>query len=218
MSTIHVLIADDHKVVRSGLSMLISNQPDIQVVGTASDGLEAYHKCLELNPDVILMDLNMPPGDNGLIATKRIKESGSNAKILILTMHDESDYIFKVLHCGASGYLLKSSDDLALISAIRTVYRGEAYLYPRATTLLIEDYMNRSADNLDHNLQLLSSRELEVLSYLAKGYSNKEISELLFVSVKTIEAQKANVMQKLKLNTRPELVKYALKNGLLDFE
>jgi two-component system, NarL family, response regulator NreC len=218
MSTITVLIADDHKIVRSGLSMLIGNQPDIEVVGTASDGMEAYHKCLELNPDVVLMDLNMPPGNNGLIATKRLKETGSKSKVLILTMHDESEYIFKVLHSGASGYLLKSSDDMDLINAIRTVHHGEAYLYPRATTLLIEDYMNRVVDQQGSDLELLTCREQEVLAYLAKGYSNKEISELLFVSVKTVEAHKSNVMQKLKLHTRPELVKYALKNGLLDFE
>ncbi|MFD2442956.1 response regulator [Bacillus sp. CGMCC 1.16607] len=215
---IKVLIADDHKIVQSGLAMLINGQPDIQVVGTASDGLEAYHKCIELQPNVVLMDLNMPPGENGLMATKRIKESCLDTKVLILTMHDERDYIFKVLHSGASGYLLKSSEDMDLINAIRTVFRGQAYLYPRATTLLIEDYLKRTVDDQESKLMLLSRREQEVLSYLAKGYSNKEISELLFVSVKTIEAHRANLMQKLKLHTRPELVKYALRNGLLDFE
>ncbi|MED4531129.1 response regulator transcription factor [Metabacillus fastidiosus] len=217
MSIINVLIVDDHKIVRSGLSMLISEHPKINVVGTASDGMEAYNKCTELNPDIVLMDLNMPLGDNGLIATKRIKESFPHIKVLILTMHDEREYIFRVLHSGASGYLLKSAEVNDLINAIQTVSRGEAYLYPKATTFLIEDYMNRAVKDEENDICLLSAREQEVLSYLAKGYSNKEISELLYVSVKTVEAHKANIMQKLKLQTRPELVKYAFKNGLLDF-
>lgn len=218
MQKIKVLIADDHTIVRAGLEMMVNDQKDMEVIGTAADGQEAFQKALELKPDIVLMDLNMPPGENGIITTKRIKEAAPEIKVLVLTMHDDKEYIIRVLQAGASGYVLKSADDLDLIQAIRTVYRNEAYLYPKATKMLIEDYMEKIAKGeQDKPADKLTPREEEVLSYFAKGYTNKEIAEILHVSVKTVEAHKAKIMDKLGIKTRPELVKYALKHGLLDF-
>lgn len=215
--TIRVLIADDHKIVRSGLEMLVNEQEDMTVIGTAADGEEAFGKTIKLKPDVVIMDLNMPDGKNGLIATKRLKEKLPKIKILVLTMHDDKRYIFRMLQAGASGYLLKSAEDLDLIHAIRSVYNGEAYLYPKATKLLIEEYMDKASNGDKRGMNLLTSREQEVLSFIAKGFTNKEIAEKLFVSVKTVEAHKAKIMDKLELRTRADLVQFALKQGLLDF-
>ncbi|WLR51340.1 response regulator transcription factor [Bacillus tianshenii] len=217
MTSIRVIVADDHAIVRSGLEMMVNEQEDMEVVGSASTGDEAITAAEELSPDIIVMDLNMPPGKNGLIATKVIKSRFPEVKVLILTMHDDREYIFRVLQAGASGYLLKSAEDMDLITAIRTVYNGEAYLYPKATKILIESYMEKVSEG-EESFQSLSPREQEVLSYIAKGYSNKEIGEILYLSVKTIETHRAKIMEKLQLRTRPELVKYALKHGLLDFE
>ncbi|MDZ5473969.1 response regulator transcription factor [Bacillus sp. 31A1R] len=216
---IRVIIADDHAIVRSGITMLINSQGDMKVIATAMDGEEVVQKTTELKPDVVVMDLNMPPGKNGLFATKQLKELCPEVHIIVLTMHDDKEYIFRVLQAGASGYILKSAEDMDLVTAIRTVFGGEAYLYPKATKLLIESYLDQIASGLvEDGTALLTSREEEVLSMLAKGYSNKEVAETLYLSVKTIEAHKSKIMEKLNLRTRPELVKYALKHGLLDFE
>ncbi|WP_017754200.1 response regulator transcription factor [Calidifontibacillus oryziterrae] len=215
---IRIIIADDHAIVRSGLEMLVNMQDGMEVIETACDGEEVFQKAVQLKPDIVIMDLNMPPGENGLSATRRLKEAAPEIKVLVLTMHDDKEYIFRVLQAGASGYILKSAEDMDLINAIRTVQRGEAYLYPKAQKLLIEDYMNRiSQDGSDDVFNLLSTREQEVLEYIAKGYTNKEIADMLYLSVKTIESHKSKIMEKLQLRTRPELVRYALKQGLLDF-
>lgn len=216
---IRIIIADDHAIVRSGLEMLVNMQEDMEVIDTACDGSEAFQKAIELKPDIVIMDLNMSPGENGLTATRRLKEAIPETKVLVLTMHDDREYIFRVLQAGASGYILKSAEDLDLINAIRTVEKGEAYLYPKAQKLLIEEYMERiTNEGKDDVFNLLSTREQEVLEYIAKGYTNKEIADILYLSVKTIESHKSKIMEKLQLRTRPELVKYALKQGLLDFE
>lgn len=212
---ISVLLADDHSIVRAGIKLLIDSQPDMTVCCEAVDGEEAVHKALTKNPDVVVMDLNMPK-INGLIATKQINEENANIKIIALTMYDDQEYIFRVLQAGASGYLLKSHHENDLIEAIRTVYRGEAYLYPNAIKLVLQDYMKR-AKNYNESMQQLTGREQEVLSYLAKGYTNREVAEKLYVSIKTIESHRAKIMEKLNLQTRHELVKYAIKNGFLDF-
>jgi two-component system response regulator NreC len=213
-----VLIADDHAIVRSGLTLLINSQPDMEVVGAAIDGKEAVDLSLELQPDIVLMDLSMPPGENGLTATKKLKEAAPEINVLILTMHDDEEYLFRVLHAGASGYILKNAEDMELIRAIQTVSQGAAYLYPSATKMLIQEFLNRVqiGEQLE-DYHILTQREQEVLSLIAQGYTNKEIAEKLVLSVKTIESHKANIMEKLHLKTRPELVRYALKKGLLDF-
>lgn len=216
---IQIIIADDHAIVRSGLEMMVNMQEDMEVIDTACNGIEAFQKTIQLKPDIVIMDLNMSIGENGLTSTRKIKEAVPEVKVLILTMHDDREYIFRGLQAGASGYILKSAEDMDLINAIRTVQMGEAYLYPKAQKLLIEDYMERLVnEGTEAIIKLLSTRENEVLEYIAKGYTNKEIADILYLSVKTIETHKSKIMEKLQLRTRPELVKYALKQGLLDFE
>ncbi|PWK15670.1 response regulator [Tumebacillus permanentifrigoris] len=217
--SIRLLIADDHAIVRSGLSMLLNNQADMEVVGTAADGAEAFTKALELRPDLVLMDLSMPPGENGLSATTRLKAEAPEIDILVLTMHDDEEYLFRLLQAGASGYLLKSAPDNDLLTAIRTIHFGAAYLHPSATKSLIAEFLQRvhRGEDVEH-FQVLTDREQEILALIAKGYANKDIAEKLIVSVKTVESHKAKIMEKLQMRTRPELVRYALKKGLLDFE
>ncbi|HLS20082.1 MAG TPA: response regulator transcription factor [Bacillota bacterium] len=212
---IKILLADDHAIVRSGIKLLINSQSDMQVVSESADGAETVRKALEKKPDIVIMDLNMPE-KNGLIATKQIKEeSNENIKIIILTMHDEKEYISRALQAGASGFVLKSHNVNDLIEAIRTVHRGEAFLDPNATKILIHDYVKLSHTN-DHQQQPLTGREQEVLSYLAMGFTNKEVADKLFVSVKTIESHRANIMKKLEISTRHELVEYAIHAGLFN--
>ncbi|HJV46332.1 MAG TPA: response regulator transcription factor [Bacillota bacterium] len=217
--SIQVLVADDHAIVRSGLSMLINAQEDMEVVGAAADGGEAVDLALKLHPNIILMDLSMPPGENGLSATMRLRELAPDVEVLVLTMHDDEEYLFRVLQAGASGYILKSAPDNDLITAIRTVYKGAAYLYPSATKSLIQEFLQRVQKGEDTDyFNVLTEREREILVLIAKGYANKEIAEKLCVSVKTVETHKTKIMEKLQLKTRPELVRYAMKKGLLDFE
>ncbi|HDU1402606.1 TPA: nitrate respiration regulation response regulator NreC [Staphylococcus pseudintermedius] len=214
-----IVIADDHAVVRTGFSMILNFQEDMEVVGTAADGVEAYQKVMEHAPDVLIMDLSMPPGESGLIATSKILDSFPNTKILILTMYDDEEYLFHVLRSGASGYILNNAPDEQLLLAIRTVYQGETYIDPKMTTSLVKEFVHSSNDGEYSNdpFKVLSKRELEILPLIAKGYGNKDIAEKLFVSVKTVEAHKTRIMDKLNLKSKPELVEYALKKKLLDF-
>lgn len=212
---ISVLLADDHSLVRSGLKHIVNSQVDMEVVAEAENGEEVVYKALEKVPDVVVMDLSMPK-KSGLVATKQIHEANNKIKIIVLTMHENKEYLYRVLQAGASSYLLKSTQELDLVEAIRAVHRGEVYLYPDVTALLLDDYVNRSSRE-DMNQQL-TGREQEVLSYLAKGYTNREVGELLFLSTKTIELHRSKIMDKLNLKTRVDLVKFAFKNGYLDFE
>ncbi|MEB1805860.1 MAG: response regulator transcription factor [Bacillaceae bacterium] len=214
-----LLIVDDHIVVRSGLTMLLNGKNDIEVVGEAAEGDEAIRKAQELKPDVILMDLSMPQGKGGLAATTEIKQLLPDTAVLVLTMHDDDEYLFNAIHAGASGYILKSSPHEDLLAAIQSVYTGNAYLNPTATKRLMSEYMEKLSDGGNSKtFESLSQREREVLEWIAKGYSNKEIAENLIISVKTVETHKSNIMEKLHLKTRPELVKYALQKGLLNFD
>jgi two-component system, NarL family, response regulator NreC len=213
-----IVIADDHAVVRSGFAMIVDFQDDMQVVATAADGIEAYKMVAKHHPDILLMDLSMPPGESGLIATGKIHEEFPETKIIILTMYDDEEYLFHVLKHGASGYVLKNSPDEELVSAIRMVHKGGVYIHPKMATSLVREFNNQKHLAEDNDpFQLLSTREVEILPLVAKGYGNKEISEMLYISVKTVEAHKAKIMDKLNLKTRPELVEYALKKKLLDF-
>ncbi|MCS4486123.1 nitrate respiration regulation response regulator NreC [Staphylococcus americanisciuri] len=214
-----IVIADDHAVVRTGFSMILNFQEDMEVVGTAADGVEAYQKVMEHEPDVLIMDLSMPPGESGLIATSKIRDSFPDTKILILTMFDDEEYLFHVLRSGANGYILKNAPDEQLLLAIRTVYKGQTYIDPKMTTSLVKEFVQSSSDDAYSNdpFKILSKRELEILPLIAKGYGNKDIAEKLFVSVKTVEAHKTRIMDKLDLKSKPELVEYALKKKLLDF-
>lgn len=217
---LRIVIADDHAVVRTGFSMILNFQEYMEVVDTAAEGVEAYQKVMQHRPDVLIMDLSMPPGESGLIATSKIMESFPETKILILTMYDDDEYLFHVLRNGAKGYILKNAPDEQLISAVRTVYRGDTYIDPKMTTSLVNEFVNNSdqdGKNTNDPFRILSKRELEVLPLIAKGYGNKDIAEKLFISVKTVEAHKTHIMQKLELKSKPELVEYALKKKLLDF-
>ncbi|MGO4374639.1 response regulator [Paenibacillus sp. MCAF20] len=216
---IKLCIVDDHAMVRSGLKMLLNEKEHITVIGEASEGDEAIKLALLLKPDVVLMDLSMPHGKDGLTATKELKQLLPAVAVLILTMHDDDEYLFQGIHAGASGYILKSAPHEELLTAIRTVAEGNAYLYPTATKRLMSEYLERSTD-VDNGkiIETLTEREKEIVALVAKGYSNKEVAEQLVISIKTVESHKANVMDKLGLKTRPDLVRYAMKKGLLHFE
>ncbi|MDO3412351.1 response regulator transcription factor [Saccharibacillus sp. CPCC 101409] len=213
-----IVIADDHAIVRSGFSMILNFQPDMEVIATAADGIEAYAAVAKNRPDILVMDLSMPPGESGLIATGKIKEDYPDTKILILTMHDDEEYLFHILKSGASGYVLKNAPDEELLLAIRTVHAGGTYIHPKMATSLVREFIkNDKSAGSEDPFELLSKRELEILPLIAKGYGNKEVAEKLFISVKTVEAHKAKIMEKLQLKSRPELVEYALRKKLLEF-
>ncbi|MCA1012294.1 response regulator transcription factor [Halobacillus halophilus] len=213
-----IVIVDDHAVVRSGLMMLLDAVEDFNVIGEASEGNEAYQQVQEKNPSVVLMDLSMPHGKDGLSATSEIKKQFPETQILILTMHDDEEYLFRAIELGASGCILKNAPHEELVKAIRQVAGGDAYLYPSATKRLMEDYMSKLKNGAKtDSYRLLSDREREVLALVAKGFANKDIAAQLVISVKTVEAHKARVMEKLQLKTRPELVEYAWKKGLLGY-
>ncbi|GEN83092.1 oxygen regulatory protein NreC [Sporosarcina luteola] len=213
-----IIIADDHAVVRSGFMHILNYQNDMEVVATAADGLEAYDQVAKYQPDILLMDLSMPPGESGLIATGKIKEDFPNTKIVILTMYDDEEYLFHVLKNGASGYVLKNSPDEELLSAIRTVYDGGTYIHPSMATSLVRQFVKKDSGEVETDpYKILSKREIEVLPLVAKGYGNKEIAEMLYISVKTVEAHKSKLMEKLNLKSRPELVEYALRKKFLNF-
>ena len=216
---IRILVVDDHAVVRSGLHLLLNGKHGCEVIGEAADGDEAIAKAEELRPDVVLMDLSMPHGKDGLTATAELKKLLPDTAVLILTMHDDEGYLFRAIQAGASGYILKSAPHEELLTAIRNISMGEAYLYPTATKRLMSDYMDRMKRG-DHQgtYESLSEREKEILAKVAQGYANKEIAEQLVISVKTVETHKSNLMEKLDLKTRPDLVKFAMKKGLLNFE
>ncbi len=213
-----LVIADDHAVVRTGFTMLLNYQEDMEVVGTAADGRQAFEKVKALSPDVLLLDLSMPPGESGLFAASKIHDVFPEVKILILTMYDDEEYITHTFKSGALGYILKNSPDDELIKAIRTVAKGERYIDPVLMNETFEKFL--ATDEIpEHDREpfnILTQRELEILPLVAKGYGNKDIAEMLFISVKTVEAHKSRIMDKLDLGSRPELVEYAMRKKLFD--
>jgi two-component system response regulator NreC len=190
----------------------------MEVVGEASEGNEAIRVAQQSMPNVVIMDLSMPHGKDGLLTTSEMKKMMPDISILILTMHDDEEYLFRTIQAGASGFVLKSSPHDELIAAIHCVAKGQAYLNPNATKRLMQEYLDKMqrGESFD-DYKLLSDREKEVLSFIARGYGNKEMADQMNVSVKTIESHKSNLMEKLQLRTRPELVKYAVKKGLLNY-
>jgi two-component system, NarL family, response regulator NreC len=216
---IRILVVDDHAIVRSGLITLLNDNKTREVIGEAAEGNEAIAKALELKPDVVLMDLSMPHGKDGMTATAELKKLMPDIAILVLTMHDDDEYLFRAIHAGASGYILKNAPHEELLSAIHSISLGNAYLYPTATKRLMSEYLEKLKHGENKDIyDTLSDREKEILGWIAKGYANKEIAEHLIISVKTVETHKSNLMEKLGLKTRPELVKFAMKKGLLNFE
>jgi len=213
---ISILLAEDHQIVRTGIKLLINSQPDMEVMYEAIDGEEAVSMALTNKPDIVVMDLNMPK-KNGILSTKQIHKADKNIKVIILTMYDDKEYIIRALQAGASGYLLKRDNEDNLIEAIRTVHMGEAYLHQTAITFLLEHYTQHISNLEENNYSRLTVREEEILTLLAKGYTNREISEILFVSIKTIESYKSKIMGKLNLKSRKDIIEYAVKHRLLDF-
>jgi len=191
---------------------LLSLQPDIEVVGEAGDGLAALEQVRLLHPDVVLMDIAMPVMD-GLEATRRLKEESPGTRVLILTQHDNREYIFSLLEAGAAGYVLKKAGGAELLTAIRGVYEEGAFLPPSIARLVVERYIQRPTE--EEERPRLTERETEVLRLLAEGKTNKEIADILCLSVKTVMVHRANIMEKLDLHSRTELVKYAIKQGLV---
>ena len=215
MQKIRVLLVDDHTLLRAGLRMLLSAEPDMDVVGEASSGEEGIEKARELRPDVVLMDLSMP-GMGGLDATRAISSAGLGTRVLVLTVHAESEYLMPVLEAGGSGYVTKHSADTELVEAIRVVARGDVFLYPSAAKVLTQTLRTpRGAGASDDPLHLLSPREKEVLTLTAEGYSSTEIGDQLHLSHKTVETYRQRLMDKLDLHHRSELVRFALSRGLL---
>jgi two-component system response regulator NreC len=210
-----VLLADDHAVLRSGLRLLLTSQNEFEVVGEASSGIETLSLAEQLQPDLILLDLSMP-ALGGLEALPTLRKLVPSARILILTMHDDPQYLRQALKHGASGYVLKKAADAELLSAMRSVLRGEVYVHPSMTRILLEDMLpeSQSGDNED-SWGSLSEREQQVLKMVALGHTSAEIAEQLNLSAKTVETYRARGMEKLGLRTRAALVRFALQNGLI---
>lgn len=210
---ISVLLVDDHAMFRAGIRALLEAEGHVEVIGEGSSGDEGVDLVRELKPDVVVMDLSMP-GSNGLEATRRIAALELDTHVLVLTVHAEEEYLVPVVEAGASGYLTKTSADTDLLEAIRIVARGQVFLPPKATTLLLKQYKAAEADE-GAGLKDLSTREQEVLALTAEGFSSREIGKKLFISPKTVDTYRSRIMDKLGLTHRSELVRFALKVGLL---
>ena len=211
---IRVFIADDHAVLRAGLRLLLNNQPDMEAVGEASTARETLEKAAALQPDVILLDITMPD-TSGLHILRALRERTPSARILVLTMHADEDYLREALRLGAAGYVVKSAADQELLSAIRAVMRGDVYIHPSMTRALLENLMPVNQPPTHDPWDDLSEREQQVIRRVALGYTNREIAEQLHLSVKTVETYRARAMEKLGLKTRAQLVQYAARRGLL---
>ena len=217
MSKIRVLIVDDHGIVRAGIRSLLEDQADIEVVGEAGSGWKAIELAIRLQPDVVLMDIAM--GDlSGLEATQEIRERAPDVNVLALTMHDREEYFFAMLRAGALGYVLKESEPDELLAGIRAVHRGEAFLSPAVTKAVLEDYLIQRTDQAQPRFDNLTLREQEVLRLAAEGKTTREIADMLHLSVKTIEKHRSSMMRKLGLQSLPDLIKYAIRKGLIEVE
>jgi two-component system response regulator NreC len=217
MSPIRILLVDDHAVVRAGLRMLLGADPELQIIGEAENGAQALCLTDELAPDVVLMDISMPDM-NGIEATRKIKEQAPNVTVLALTMHEDDQYFFEMLAAGASGYVPKRAAPNDLLSAIHAVHGGGVFLFPSVARALVQDYVQRAAraGAAGHSFDVLTEREREVLALIAQGLSNQEIADQLVISAKTVNRHRENIMAKLNLHSRVELVRYAIEKGLID--
>jgi len=212
---IRLLLVDDHAVVRSGLRMLLATEADVEIVGEAGTAAEALASAADLEPDVILMDIGLPD-KSGIDATREIKEKFPNVAIVALTIHEDEEYFFKMLDAGASGYVPKRAAPEELLTAIRAAANGEVYLYPSMAKLLVKDYLaSEPTDKKQTDGKELTEREREVLTHLAEGESNDEIAKALVISPKTVARHRENIMRKLNLHSRAELVRYAIRKGII---
>jgi two-component system response regulator NreC len=212
--TIRLLIVDDHAVVRSGLKMLLENERDVEIVGEAASASEAMEAALRLKPNVILMDIGLPDL-SGIDATREIKKRISDVSIVALTIHEDEEYFFKMLEAGASGYVPKRAAPEELITAIRAAATGQVYLYPSLAKLLVRDFLDGGRATEEQTSSDLTDREQEVLTYLAEGANNSEIAAALVISPKTVARHRENIMRKLNLHSRAELVRYAIRKGII---
>ncbi|MGA2117874.1 MAG: response regulator transcription factor [Bryobacteraceae bacterium] len=211
MKRIRILLADDHAVVRQGFKMILAEQPDMEIAGEAANGREAVELAEKIKPDVVVMDVAMPEL-NGIEATRRLAASAPHTRVLALSMHKDSVYVREILRAGARGYLLKDSPAHDLMAAVRAVAGGDGYLSPAVSSAVLDDYRKHVTNPID----LLTSREREVLQMLAEGKTNKEIATTLNLSVYTVEAHRGRIMEKLNVHSINELVRFAVRNGLID--
>lgn len=221
MKKTRIIIADDHSVVRSGLRLLLQSSPDFNVVAEAEDGEEAVALVDRHKPDVVVMDISMPKL-NGIEATGIMKQSNPDLKIIILTVHEDEEYVYQMLRAGASGYVLKSAGKKEIFAAIESALSGERFFSPGISKLIIEGFIKRDKEQLQtqdqlqsHSKQQLTKREIEVLQYIAQGFTNRKIAEALFLSIRTINTHRTNLMQKLDIHDTARLVRYAIETGLV---
>lgn len=216
MNKTRVFLADDHRILREGIRTLLQREPNIEVVGEAGDGKEAVDKVTQLIPDIVLMDITMP-GINGLEATRQIKKKTPQVKVLILTMHETGQYLSQMLQAGASGYVVKTTSTSDLISAIKAVHQGDMYLYPSIARMLVEDYLHKVKTGEEKtSYEGLTNRERQILAYIAEDKKNKEIADMLGITVSTVQSHRTNLMDKLGAHDRTELVKYAISKGIIN--
>lgn len=212
---IRVAVVDDHAVVREGIRLILSRESDIEIVGEASNGREALDLVQATKPDVVVMDISMPEM-GGTEATRRLKEAWPEVNVLALTMHEDESYVFELLKAGASGYVLKRAAAQDLVQAIRATGKGEAFLYPTVAKRVVADYLRRVEAGEDRDAyDGLTPREREILTLIAEGLSNQEMAKRLFISIKTVQTHRAHIMEKLGLHDRTELVRYAIRKGLI---
>ena len=212
--TLRILVADDHAVVRQGLKLLINSQPDMTVVGEAADGAAVLEQAAAVEPDIVVMDLSMPDM-NGLVATRALKEARPSVEVVALTRHDDETFLQEVLRAGASGYVLKQSNPVEFLQAIRAVAAGGVYLDPAMTSRVADGLLTKASVPRATTPSPISERETDVLRLIAVGHSNKEVAAQLRISVKTVEVHKANAMKKLGLAGRVDLIRYGVLQGWL---
>jgi len=215
MSKIKILIADDHRILRQGIRSLLAPQPDFEVVGETADGPETLKETFRLKPDVVLMDIGMP-NLNGFEATRQIKKKLPEVKVLVLTMYLDDEYVLQALQSGASGYVLKDVAVEELVTAIRAVNNDQYYLSPSISRTVIDAYLRKTEKGEKEPSELLTAREKEIVQLIAEGYTNKEIAAKLYISVKTVDAHRSHIMEKLDIHDVALLVKYAIRKGITD--
>ena len=208
-----ILIADDHPIVRSGLKKVLDAKPDLEVVAEATDGGEAVEKALKEDIHLAILDVSMPRM-TGIQAAAELHKRKPELKTLMLSMHDSEQFLFEALKAGASGYVLKSGADTDIVDAVRAAMRGDSYLYPSAVTTLVRDYVERGSRG-EEQFDVLTPRELEVLKLIAEAYTSKQIAEALFISIKTVDRHRQNILDKLGMRDRVELTRYAIRRGLI---
>ena len=213
--TIRILLADDHGILRAGLRSLLNAESDLTVIGEAENGRQALYMTREMEPDLILMDISMPEM-GGIDALKQINETLPSVKVLMLTVHEDEGLLKKAIQAGASGYVVKRAVESELITAIRTIMQGDIYIHPSMTKILIRDLVEAPKARKQSSDNTLTQREIDVLRLIARGYTNKQIAQKLIISARTVEGHRANIMNKLDLHSRVELVEYAENHNLLD--